>query len=1220
MWRALVGRYGHLVIWVVVVAFLLGGILLFTPSLTFNNKNNANDANSPEQQTAITVEGAKITKGELDAAYNSLVSQAVSFYRQFGQDFRKQLEGTQGAHLKLQLRYQAAYGISGFQFPPSRANNPIALIDALLIRQQAKKRGLSVSRVELDKAFQNDYDQFLRSQKLTEDSFRKILKDATSQQQELIKQALGLQQATVAAFKAKLRHQDETFLLAQKLETAVVGQLHPSDQELLDYLQKHQDQYIKKLISPVVPDDQELKTYLKAHQDKYAPEEVNLSNILIKVAPDAPKSVVQSASEQIGRIKAQLDQGADFAKLAKQYSQDLSKNNGGDLGYLSRDKMDPQIAKVAFKLPVGQVSDPIRTARGFGLIKVTDRRQKKFAAVKSQVKTDYINELEHQRFDHWQSQAQKAGVFPKTVEVRASHILIKVAKDAPADQVQTAYRKIEALQKQLQAGAGFAQLATEKSDDAPATKAKGGDLGWFGHGVMDPAFDQAAFALKKVGDVSPIVRSSFGFHLIELTGRRESDTVKKQVTQAYIKDETKQRFSDWFKQLKSQAKIDYVGAPVLGAFALEARATSAKGDTAKRAALEPAIQAYERIQQNSPSTDPYLGYYLSRLYAQVLKLDQDKQAKLAKQSDKKSAALKAIEQQIALDRRQAAESFLRSAGSADGPAFEAALATSPKNAQLRYRYARWFLQRSKETQALGQLKQALDLDPTLTEAQLLMGDLQAKRFNYRQAIGYYATALKLVQDQKQPEQAKQVQLKLGETYLAWAKLDSASEPDRQNALKSAQDILLKLKEAISSEKESTLEVQLLTDLGDLKMEQGDYQAAQGQYHQALKIGARESVQIKLGQAYLAGKQTDQAQQTFQEVINRDAYASQAYVGLGEVYQAQGKKKDALQQYRDALKRSYSDEARIEVAKRIITLDPQDKDTRLTLADIYLKQHVYQGAEAQYKAVLQQNPNSIQAYRGLGEVYAGRLDWDKAISNFQSALQLKPPTNVRITIDEKILNAAKQRAGFKNKFGPDGQQALYQLADLYAKQGNKAQAKKQLDQLQKDYPDYQPELVTKLADQLSGKKKTATLAPDGKPGQPVADLGQKLLPDCKPVYNSSPPTSGCHSPKLAPWGISAQPLAPELQVHNLAQGGVLLQYRPDIAKQSLSQLTQLVQRLRGQRKYCKLLLAPYPGLNKALALTAWDRLDKLDKYDQAQVSAFIDAFINAQGPEKETACP
>ena len=107
--------------------------------------------------------------------------------------------------------------------------------------------------------------------------------------------------------------------------------------------------------------------------------------------------------------------------------------------------MDPQIAKVAFKLPVSQVSDPIRTAQGFGLIKVTDRRQKKFAAVKSQVKTDYINELEHQRFDRWQSQAQKAGVFPQTVEVRASHILIKVAKDAPADQVQTAYRKIEAL-------------------------------------------------------------------------------------------------------------------------------------------------------------------------------------------------------------------------------------------------------------------------------------------------------------------------------------------------------------------------------------------------------------------------------------------------------------------------------------------------------------------------------------------------------------------------------------------------------------------------------------------------------------------------------------------------------------------------------------------------------------------------------------------------------
>lgn len=98
---------------------------------------------------------------------------------------------------------------------------------------------------------------------------------------------------------------------------------------------------------------------------------------------------------------------------------------------------------------------------------------------------------------------------------RASHILIQVPPGADAKAQAAARARIDKIQQQLKNGAAFETLAKEYSDDKPSA-AKGGDLGYFGKGVMDKAFEQAAFKLKK-GEVSAPVRSSFGWHLIKLT-------------------------------------------------------------------------------------------------------------------------------------------------------------------------------------------------------------------------------------------------------------------------------------------------------------------------------------------------------------------------------------------------------------------------------------------------------------------------------------------------------------------------------------------------------------------------------------------------------------------------------------------------------------------------------------------------------------------------------
>lgn len=108
----------------------------------------------------------------------------------------------------------------------------------------------------------------------------------------------------------------------------------------------------------------------------------------------------------------------------------------------------------------------------------------------------------------------------KTPEERhASHILILAKKDAPAAEDKAAHAKAEELLTQVKKDpAAFAKLAQQNSQD-PGSAPKGGDLGWFGRGMMVPAFEQSVFALKD-GDISGLVRSDYGYHIIKLTGIR----------------------------------------------------------------------------------------------------------------------------------------------------------------------------------------------------------------------------------------------------------------------------------------------------------------------------------------------------------------------------------------------------------------------------------------------------------------------------------------------------------------------------------------------------------------------------------------------------------------------------------------------------------------------------------------------------------------------------
>ena len=127
-----------------------------------------------------------------------------------------------------------------------------------------------------------------------------------------------------------------------------------------------------------------------------------------------------------------------------------------------------------------------------------------------------------------------------------------------------------------------------------------------------------------------------------------------------------------------------------------------------------------------------------------------------------------------------------------------------------------------------------------------------------------------------------------------------------------------------------------------------------------------------------------------------------------------------------------------------------------------------------------------------------------------------------------------------------------------------------------------------------------------PGVSMSDQGNlhiQLETDAHEPYNSDPPTSGPHMPYVAPWGVHTGPISKELQVHNLEDGGVAVQYNcPSGCPELVDKLKAIVGRYPEH-----VILAPYPGMKTRLALTAWTRIDAFDAFDEGRINRFIKAY-------------
>lgn len=247
--------------------------------------------------------------------------------------------------------------------------------------------------------------------------------------------------------------------------------------------------YRKELTHPYLTDVSYNEEMIKTayHRTQY---ERKASHLLVLVAPDASPTDTLKAWNKISDLRKQIVEGADFNDMASKYSEDPSaKENKGMLGYFSAFQMVYPFEDMAYKTPVGQVSDIIRTRFGYHIIKVHDER-----------------------------------LTPG--EIKVAHIMKIFPRQASQETIDNLKVKIDSIYQLAINGQDFAELAKKYSDDKRSA-AEGGVMNWFTPTNMVPEFADAAFALKNDGDISPVIRTPYGWHIIKRIELRTTQPFEK---------------------------------------------------------------------------------------------------------------------------------------------------------------------------------------------------------------------------------------------------------------------------------------------------------------------------------------------------------------------------------------------------------------------------------------------------------------------------------------------------------------------------------------------------------------------------------------------------------------------------------------------------------------------------------------------------------------------
>jgi peptidyl-prolyl cis-trans isomerase SurA len=274
----------------------------------------------------------------------------------------------------------------------------------------------------------------------------------------------------------------------------------------------------REVESKIMISDREVDDYLanKARIGSVG-EEFHLAHILVVVPEQASAAKIQAARERAEQALSKLNGGADFAQVAASISDAKDALKGGDLGWRSGDTIPPLFMNVLQNMKPGQTSAVLRSSSGFHILKLLAKRSANAPVVITQT--------------------------------HARHILIKTSEIMPEAEAK---KRIMEIKQRIEAGADFAEQAKRFSQD-------GSDLGWLSPGETVPEFEAEMNKLKP-GQMG-VVQSQFGWHLIQVLARRNTDVSEQQKRQqariAIGTFKSDELFQDWLRQLRDRAFIEY---------------------------------------------------------------------------------------------------------------------------------------------------------------------------------------------------------------------------------------------------------------------------------------------------------------------------------------------------------------------------------------------------------------------------------------------------------------------------------------------------------------------------------------------------------------------------------------------------------------------------------------------------------------------------------------
>jgi peptidyl-prolyl cis-trans isomerase SurA len=281
----------------------------------------------------------------------------------------------------------------------------------------------------------------------------------------------------------------------------------------------------REVETKLIVNESEIESYLKKLRDTPASDESLVAHILIAIPENATAEDLEVVSNRAQDALYKIDNGIDFRQVAAELSDASDALEGGVMGWRDASNLPDLFLDALKVMRIGQRSEILRSPNGFHILFLLDKRGRDAQIIVQQT--------------------------------LARHILFRV--DRAVSEEDALIKAMGIRNRIVVLGEDFEQLAKTASDDPSGVK--GGTLGWLMPGETVPEFEQALNSLEP-GTVSEPVRTQFGYHLIEVLDRRDSDVSderqKEVARQAILQQKLEFRFEEWVRQVRDTTFIKYV--------------------------------------------------------------------------------------------------------------------------------------------------------------------------------------------------------------------------------------------------------------------------------------------------------------------------------------------------------------------------------------------------------------------------------------------------------------------------------------------------------------------------------------------------------------------------------------------------------------------------------------------------------------------------------------